>query len=104
MIIRPEMRRFQLLDILVEYKYVALNKTGLSGTELKAQTADALQALAPVQEKLAEAKRQVLDYTTKLTAKYGSQLRLRAYVVVAIGFDRVIWREITSIHTAATTL
>ncbi len=95
MIIRPEMRRFQLLDILVEFKYVALGKTGMNGQAIKAQTVEALHALTPVQEKLAEAKTQVMAYRAKLVAKYGDQLRLRTYAVVAIGFERVVWQEIS---------
>ena len=94
MIIRPEMRRFQLLDILVEFKYVPLSKTDMDGQTIKAQTVDILQALKPVQAKLAEAKTQVQTYRTKLATKYGDQLRLRTYVVVAIGFERVVWQEI----------
>ncbi|MEM7128485.1 MAG: AAA family ATPase [Chloroflexota bacterium] len=95
MIIRPEMRRFQLLDILVEFKYVALKQMGMNGTELKALSREGMRALPPVQEQIAEAKEQVLTYHAKLTNKYGGQLRLRTYVVVAIGFERVIWEEVT---------
>lgn len=94
MIIRPEMRRFQLLDILIEFKYVALNKLDLSGAAIKQKTMAELKELVPVKEKLAEAKTQLLDYRQKLTRKYGEQLRLRSYSVVAIGFERVVWEEI----------
>ena len=94
MIIRPEMRRFQLLDILVEFKYVPLSKVGMDGQTIKVQTVDTLHALQPVQAKLSEAKTQVQGYRTKLATKYGDQLRLRTYVVVAIGFERVVWQEI----------
>jgi hypothetical protein len=94
MIIRPEMRRFQLLDILIEFKYVALNKTALSGAEIKQKTMTELKELTSVKEKLTEAKTQLLDYQQKLARKYGDQLRLRSYSVVAIGFDRVVWEEI----------
>ena len=88
------MRRFQLLDILVEFKYVPLSKVGMDGQTIKVQTVDTLHALQPVQAKLSEAKTQVQGYRTKLAAKYGDQLRLRTYVVVAIGFERVVWQEI----------
>ena len=94
MIIRPEMRRFQLLDILIEFKYLSLGKIGLSGTEIKKQSLHALSVLTPIADKLAEAKRQISTYRTKLHAKYGNQLRLHAYAVVAIGFERVVWQEI----------
>jgi len=95
MIIRPEMRRFQLLDILVEFKYVPLNKTGLSGTAVKQQSMAELKTLDSVKKKLAEAQTQLLDYRQKLAYKYGEVLRLRSYSVVAIGFERLVWEEIT---------
>ena len=100
MIIRPEMRRFQLLDILVEFKYVALKQTGMNGAALKALSAEDLKALEPVQKEIAEAKTQVIGYHAKLSNKYGDQLRLRTYVVVAIGFDRIVWTEITQDATS----
>ncbi|MEZ4727983.1 MAG: AAA family ATPase [Caldilineaceae bacterium] len=95
MIIRPEMRRFQLLDILIEFKYVALNKVALRGADLKQKMMAELKELTPVKEKLTEAKTQVQVYRQKLERKYGEALRLRSYVVVAIGFDRVVWEEVT---------
>lgn len=95
MIIRPEMRRFQLLDILLEFKYVPLNKIALSGAEVKQQTMAALKEFTAVQEKLAEAKTQAQDYGQKLMRNYGEQLRLRTYSVVAIGFERIVWEEVT---------
>lgn len=95
MIIRPEMRRFQVLDILVEFKYLPLSKVAMDGTSVSEQSADALKALTSVTEKLAEARKQVRNYRTKLVKKYGDALRLRSYAVVAIGFERVLWEEVT---------
>ncbi|MEM7127145.1 MAG: AAA family ATPase [Chloroflexota bacterium] len=94
MIIRPEMRRFQLLDILIEFKYVSLDKAGLTGVETSQASLQELHELAPVQEKFSQAHKQVLEYRQKLESKYGQQLRLRTYVVVDIGFDRVVWQEV----------
>ncbi len=38
MIVRPEMRRFQLLDMLIEFKYLSLSDVNLSGAEIRAMS------------------------------------------------------------------
>jgi hypothetical protein len=93
MIIRPEMRRFQLLDILIEFKYLSLAQVGLSGTTLRQQSPADLKQLRAVQEKLTEARTQMQGYRSKLVHKYGHALRLRAFMVIAIGFERLLWEE-----------
>lgn len=94
MILRPEMRRFQLLDILVEFKFVKLSELTHGGVELRAMDMASLMALDVVKTKLAEAKAQVQRYRKTLTQKYGTALRLRTYAVVAIGFERLVWVEV----------
>ena len=94
MIIRPEMRRFQLIDLLVEFKYVPMSRVEMSGSAIKQQSTDVLRALAPVNEKFLEAQSQLRDYQAKLLRKYGQQLRLRSFSVVAIGFERLLWEEV----------
>ena len=94
MILRPEMRRFQLLDILVEFKFVKLSALTNRGVELRAMDMASLMALDVVKTKLAEAKAQVQRYRKTLTQKYGIALRLRTYAVVAIGFERLVWVEV----------
>jgi hypothetical protein len=93
MILRPEMRRFHLLDILAEFKFVKLSELSQSGVELRQMERNALLALEPVKTKLAEAKTQLPRYRKTLTQKYGSALRLRTYAVIAIGFERLVWVE-----------
>lgn len=94
MILRPEMRRFQLLDILVEFKFVKLSELAHGGVELRAMDMASLIALDVVKTKLAEAKAQVQRYRKTLTQKYGTALRLRTYAVVAIGFERLVWVDV----------
>ena len=93
MILRPEMRRFHLLDILAEFKFVKLSELSQSGVELRQMERNALLALDPVKTKLVEAKTQLPRYRKTLTQKYGSALRLRTYAVIAIGFERLVWLE-----------
>jgi hypothetical protein len=94
MIVRPEMRQYQLPDVLFEFKYVALPEAGLTGEQARALSAAELQALAPVQGKLAEARGRLHGYRQTLQQHYGARLRLRSYAVVALGFDRLVWEEI----------
>lgn len=94
MIIRPEMRRFQLLDVLIEFEYVNLDEIKTRGKQVKSLAADALKALPPVKKKLEEARRQLRDYRAILQTKYNNTLRLHTYAVVALGFERLIWEEV----------
>ena len=93
MLIRPEMRRFTLCDILVEFEYVSLATLEMSGAALRQLTFDESKALPAAQAKLQEARRQLQQYRTLLTTTY-SNLRLRTYAVVALGFERLLWEEV----------
>lgn len=94
MIVRPEMRQYQLLDILIEFKYVKLTEAGLSGEETRQLSMAELKDLPKVEKKLAEARTKLHAYRRALEAKYGGTLRLRTYAVVALGFDRLVWEEV----------
>lgn len=94
MIVRPQMRQYKVLDILIEFKYVKLKEAGVSGEQTRSMSRQQIEALEPVKTKLAEATAQVKRYQLQLEEKYYGILRLRAYVVVALGFERVVWREV----------
>ncbi|MBC2693944.1 MAG: AAA family ATPase, partial [Desulfobacteraceae bacterium] len=51
MIIRPDMRRFKILDILIEFKFVSLKEAGLTGEEAKGLSTEELEAIPAMQEK-----------------------------------------------------
>jgi hypothetical protein len=95
MIVRPDMRQFQLLDILIEFKYAGLQELGLSGDEVKQTERSELQALPLVQQKLAASRRKLAGYRATLHKVYGDRLDLRTYSVVALGFERLLWVELT---------
>jgi hypothetical protein len=42
---------------------------------------------------LAQADRQLARYRQGLEARYGEKLRLRTDAVVALGLERLVWRE-----------
>ncbi len=94
MIIRPDMRRFEILDILIEFKYLSLDEMRLTGEEVRGMSREELRSLPQVEEKLAQARAQLGKYRPLLEAKYGDLLRLHTYAVVALGFDRLVWEEV----------
>lgn len=95
MILRPEMRRYKLFDLLIEFKIIKLNELNLTATQLKTKTDKELASLPLLQQRLDEAKTQANDYIAKLSNKYG-ELRLKSFVVIALGFDKLLWFSLES--------
>ncbi len=93
MIVRPDMRRFKVSDILIEFKYVKLKEAKITGEKAGKLTAKELQELPVMKENMEQAKNQVREYGDELERKY-SDLRLRRYAVVSLGFERLWWEEI----------
>ena len=93
MIIRPDMRQYKILDVLIEFKYVGLAELGLSGAEVREMSREELRALPPVAEKLAQARPKLAGYRRTLETRYGEALRLHSYAVVSLGFERLVWEE-----------
>ncbi|MGH9838278.1 MAG: AAA family ATPase [Blastocatellia bacterium] len=91
MIARPDARQYQIFDLLLEFKFVKLGDLGLSGDEARWMSRAELAALPAVREKLAEAR------ARELRERYKTGLRLRTFAVVALGFERVVWEEISEI-------
>jgi hypothetical protein len=93
MIIRPDMRRFKIFDVLIEFKYVSLKEAGLTGQKAKELSTEELQSIPLMQARMEEAKKQVIQYGDTLEQKYDN-LRLKSYAVVSLGFERLWWMEI----------
>nr|VFK52281.1 MAG: Predicted AAA-ATPase [Candidatus Kentron sp. TUN]VFK52488.1 MAG: Predicted AAA-ATPase [Candidatus Kentron sp. TUN] len=91
MIVRPDMRKFQLLDHLLEFKYLSLKELGMSAEETKGKTREELQSLPRVETSLDEAKKQLSRYRATLEDIYGEKLHLRTHSVVALGLSRLVW-------------
>ncbi|MEZ4863988.1 MAG: AAA family ATPase [Caldilineaceae bacterium] len=94
LILRPEMRRYRLLNLLLEFKFVKLGELRLPREQVRAKSEAELGALTLVKEKMTEAVAQLKRYRPILTAKYGEPERLHTYAVVAIGFERLVWTEV----------
>ncbi len=93
MIIRPDMRRFKILDVLIEFKYAGLKEAGLTGTGAKELTFAELCAVPAMQAGMKEAKKQIRQYGDALEKKY-KDIRLKRYAVVSLGFERLWWEEV----------
>ncbi|MDM8539368.1 hypothetical protein QUF70_21650, partial [Desulfobacterales bacterium HSG17] len=87
------MRQFEILDILIEFKYVKLKDAEISGEQARKLTKDELQNMPLMMTQMEDAKKQVKDYGVVLDKRHGN-LRLRKYAVVSLGFERVWWEEV----------
>ncbi len=94
LLVRPDFRHTVLKNFLFEFKHLKLSHVNLSGEKLKQLSLAELEALKPVKEKLAESKKQLLDYRTDLELKYDNVFKLQLISVVAVGFDRLVWKKI----------
>ncbi|MCP4692060.1 MAG: hypothetical protein GY859_28705 [Desulfobacterales bacterium] len=89
MIVRPDKRRFEILDILIEFKYVKLGDAGLTGKQARELSVEELHGLPRMASEMKEARKQLMRYGDALEKKYGDALRLRRYAVVSLGFERL---------------
>ena len=94
MLVRPDFRHSALLDILIEFKYVPLKETGLSGEQVRNAPKERLESLPSVKKAFFEAKKQLADYRRSLLETRGDSLRLHAFAVVALGFERLLWEKL----------
>jgi len=95
MMLRPDCRYLPLRDFLFEFKYLKLSDVKKSGAELKELSLFELENLEAVKEKLAESEGQLLDYQMRLESKYSDGLKLQLISVVAVGFERVVWKRVS---------
>ncbi len=93
MMIRPDKRHFTIFDVLIEFKFVTLKDAGITGAQAKQLTEDELYGMPNIKEAFKEGRRQVVLYGKKLDEKYGN-LRLKKFVVTALGFERVCFEKI----------
>jgi len=93
MILRPDSRKTSYFDMLIEFKYVSLSDAKLTADKAKKMSQAALNKLTPIKGKMAQATKQAKAYAKSLNEKY-PELRLKTFVVVAVGFDRLCWKEV----------
>lgn len=93
LIVRPDMRKYQALDLLLEFKYLSLKELNLTAAQVQALSHDELVLLPLVSAKLQEATEQARQYAAALTAHYQLK-KLHSFAVVALGFERVVWLSV----------
>jgi hypothetical protein len=93
LILRPDARKYQLYDMLFEFKYVSLKKLNLSGEQLRNMPESELLQKSPVKKAFKDAASQLSRYADVLKEKFGGQLRLKTYAVVSAGFERLMGIE-----------
>ena len=92
MIVRPDRRSFQLKDILIEFKYIKTK--GLSIKNIKKQSDKSLFELKQVQNLLKKARSQAKKYAKELNDEFGDVIQLTTYAVIAIGFERLLYKKL----------
>ncbi|RME53453.1 MAG: hypothetical protein D6795_05370 [Deltaproteobacteria bacterium] len=96
MIVRPDMRRFSILDIVLDFKYVALKEARVTAEAARSLEEGAVRALPAVEAAFSAVRKQLSRYAQGLRNKYGETLRLRTFAVVSLGFERIVGGEVRS--------
>ena len=94
LLLRPDARATPLHDLLLEFKLVRPEDLGMDAEQLAVVSRETLSEAAPVAAALEQATDQVQRYRAGLSARHGSSLKLRSWVVVAVGFERLVAREV----------
>jgi hypothetical protein len=95
MIVRPDARCYQILDHLLEFKFLSLHKDlNLTAEQIRAFSREQINALVPVQTAFAQATAQLQSYRSTLEKIYGDRLQLKMATVVALGFERLVWQKV----------
>ena len=93
MIVRPDKRRFEILDILIEFKFVKLGEAGLTGEAAGRLDDSQLRQIPAMKTKMEEACVQARRYGDALQRLHGN-LRLKRFAAVALGFERLWWQNV----------
>ncbi len=94
LLLRPDARSTPLYDLLFEFKLVKPEELGMDAERLAVLGRDALAELPALGAALDSAAAQARRYRAGLAERYGDVLRLRSYAVVALGFSRLVAREV----------
>lgn len=93
LIVRPDMRQYEALDLLFEFKYLSLTDLNLTGEQLRGKSMEELAALPRVAKQLQQAEKQAREYAADLLKHFGD-LNLHCFAVVALGLERIVWHKV----------
>lgn len=99
LLLRPDARSTPFHDLLFEFKHVKVDALGEDAQRLDVLGRDELERLPAVRAELEAGARQARSYRAGLVERYGDVLRLRSFVVVALGFERLVAREVPAQDT-----
>ena len=91
--VRPDMRQYQLLDHLLEFKAISLKAVGMTSAELATASREELRTLPIVADTLNEAEQQLIAYRELLERQERTALKLRTHAVACIDLERLVWAE-----------
>lgn len=74
---------------------------GKKGQELRDMNEKALHQLSSVKKAFKDGREEADRYRASLVKRRGEHLRLRSYVVVAVGLERLLFEERTPGHVPA---
>jgi hypothetical protein len=94
MIIRPDKRHGRIFDVLIEFKFVRLKHAGVTAEHARGLSMDELAKLPEIVRQMENGEKQVCAYGHELEQRYGN-LRLKKFVVVALGFERVCFKKLS---------
>jgi hypothetical protein len=98
LILRPDMRQYQLLDHVLEFKYLKLDDVKMTAKQVREKSREELAEIPIVKNALKEATEQLNHYHKALMQRYQNKLRLQTYAVVALGFERLIFVTVEHAH------
>ena len=94
MIIRPDKRYGKVFDVLIEFKFVKLKDAKLSAEQARDLSEDELCLIPEIAKQMDDGKKQVREYGKQLEQRHGN-LRLKKFVVAALGFERVCFSSVS---------
>ena len=89
--VRPDMRQYQLLDHLLEFKALSLKTVRLTSAELMKKTREELRELPEIKASLQDAGQQLAAYRVILERPAGDSRPLHTHAIVCIGLERLVW-------------
>jgi hypothetical protein len=95
MMVRPDMRHYDIFDVLMEFKFITLKDINMTGEAVSTANDDALRGLPQVQQAFSDAEKQLHRYIPSIKKRYGEYIKLATFAVIAVGSDRLLWQEVS---------
>jgi hypothetical protein len=97
MVVRPDCRKFKILDVVIEFKYIALKDLGMTAETLRQIDEKELKELEIVQQKFKDAKAQATRYANDLSKELtilAPTFAPHKWAVVSLGLEKILWEKL----------